>query len=326
MRKIAINYLHYRRDGKCHRLTFESLAQAKRLSEVKVNILVNNDVAPWKSNWGKMLRNAGAEVEVVHFAEKSAKNYTDKIAWATKQPEEYSVKLDEDVFVNGHVWDYMIENVDCLQNPSNFVVLPLLSNGIPSVDLFAEDFLDKDELKELYSRFVQFKHPNRWNFNYEDLNSSEWDWRAYMEKVRAFNTPVKGIHPVRMHGPSQYYINEMVLKHVDQFRGCGGMRLDPMSIAYFCNSFFLIRTEVWKSIFEDEDRRWVGKDKLGGWAYTFDEVPMNHYMREHDMNAVFIRNGFAVHTMYNTLYQLDGKSRGHEAEFIGKLHKEIFGE
>jgi hypothetical protein len=322
MRKIAINYLHYRRDGIFHDLTFRNLIRASRLDLVKVNFLVNNEPEAWMP-WADMLRARGAQVEVVHFANKTARNYTEKIEWAVNQPEPYSVKLDEDVFVPGHVWDFMFQNIECLDDPENLTLVPLLSNGIPAVDMFVEDFFTEEEKYHIHALFAQFKNPVRWQFDYGSLDTppgQKWDWEEYARKVRAFDTPIKGIHPVRMHPPAHYYLNQKIVDHADQFDGCKDLRLEPRSVPYFCNSFFCIATHNWKRIFDDQEVRRVGKDVLGEWAEIFDEIPINFFMREHDMKVVFVRNGFAVHTMYNTLYGIDGNSRHMEREFVAALH------
>ena len=63
------------------------------------------------------------------------------------QSDKYAVKLDEDCFIPNHVWDYIIENIDVLDDEDNFVLTPMLSNGIPHTDRFVESFIkDADAL------------------------------------------------------------------------------------------------------------------------------------------------------------------------------------
>ena len=60
---------------------------------------------------------------------------------------------------------------------------------------------------------------------------------------------------------------------------------------YFCNSVWMMRTDVYKKIIHDRSL----------FVDTFEEVPMNKYRDKHNLYMVFIDNAFAVHPSYNNI-------------------------
>ena len=46
----------------------------------------------------------------------------------------------EDIFINNHIWDFMIENPQILDDEKNLIVSPLTSTGIHTVEWFINQF------------------------------------------------------------------------------------------------------------------------------------------------------------------------------------------
>jgi hypothetical protein len=58
---------------------------------------------------------------------------------------------------------------------------------------------------------------------------------------------------------------------------------------YLCNSIFCIKTNVYKNIVQSNSLYVDG----------FEEVPLNKYAWNNNMNHLFVNNGFAIHMYYN---------------------------
>ena len=52
---------------------------------------------------------------------------------------------------------------------------------------------------------------------------------------------------------------------------------------------FLIKTSTWKQIF----------NTYGG---VYDEIPISTYKNTNNKKFLFVKNGYGVHTMYNTIH------------------------
>jgi hypothetical protein len=82
-----------------------------------------------------------------------------------------------------------------------------------------------------------------------------------------------------------------VMKNYHKFDEKGNYYFESIKRPYFCNSLFFIKTEEWKKIISD---RSLFRD-------GYDEVPLNLYKDNHDLNMCFARNGFCIHMAYNTI-------------------------
>jgi hypothetical protein len=246
-------------------------------------------------------------------------NYMDKINFSIAQDAEYSVKLDEDCFINNHVWDYLIENIFWLDDPKYLVLSPLLSNGIPTCDLFIQEFFDKEDADKLFKIFSNSRMPHIWNVDYSRLNDSiktPWNPDAFYKAVSEFPHFYKGIHPVRLSYEAQKLLLDLFLqdKYIDKFLQKSDYSLLYNKRPYLCNSFFAIKTETWRKIVEDKS---LFRD-------DFDEVPLNLYRENNDLSWLFINKGFGIHTMYNTVSGAPGHGES-ETQFYQDITNKIYG-
>jgi hypothetical protein len=211
----------------------------------------------------------------------------------------YCVKLDEDVFVTTKTWDFLIENINVLDDNNNLFVAPLLSTGIPTVDMFIDNFFkDEDHIKQhLYSIFKNTHIDNIWGANYERLNSAtihapNWNIESFYSLVATNNHHFMGIHPIRVSLEAQQYLNERIIERIPRLFENKELSFNfDNNRPYYCNSFFAIRTDRYAEIINNRSL----------YVDDFDEVPVNKFRQIHNLKMVFINNAFAVHPAYNTI-------------------------
>lgn len=286
----------------------------KRISNresIKVYFLAtsdtNGDIDPLYNKYSNELKDNGIDSEVVKFS--GGINYMQKINYAQTQDSEYSVKMDEDLWFNENVWDYIIDNIDILDDPNNLLISPLLSNGIPTCDYFVNDFMTNHERDEINKLILGTRLNKYWGVDYNSLNdatirATSWDSEYFYMLVSRIDHHYKGIHPVRVNFELNKRINDFTIRSYDKF--CDVRQSDmTMQIdckPYLCNSIFFIKTDRWREIVNNES---LYRD-------SFDEVPLNLYCDNNNLNFVFVRNGYGIHTLYNTVQQ-----PGYEHDLVG---------
>jgi hypothetical protein len=306
------------------RLSFFSLMfhfikkiKPKNKEKITLNILTTKENVLFFEGF----KNDGININIIEFND--GFNYTEKLKFVLNLKSDYSVKLDEDCIINNHIWDYMIEMSNVLDDENNLLISPLLSTTLPSCDEFINGFLSSEN-KEIVNGFLlKQKMPNGlFGVNYEPLNkytvdASEWDYKAYLDGLDSLPTNMKGMHPMRISYDAQTTINDLILKNHNKIIDNGEYSLFEIKSPYFTNNLFLIKTSVWKHIFE----------VYGG---VYDEIPISDYKKNNNKKFLFIKNGFGIHTMYNTIYGNSNKwgiggvdSEQKELEFVEDLKKII---
>jgi len=227
-------------------------------------------------------------------------NYMNKVRYAINFAEEnnskYMMKCDNDIFLTSKVLDYMIDNLSILDGNSEFLTLgPSLSSGIPGVEYFMNQFLSDTEQSTLKEYFLKTNFYDRDDVNYNILNvhtldSKEWYKERFFNTVKAIPHHYKGIHPIRINYEAIDYLNTCILKNKEKF-----FSTEPSSLIlndnspYLCNSVFCIRTDIYKTIIYDSSL----------FVDPFDEVPLNIYAWQKYMKHCFVKNGLAIHILYN---------------------------
>lgn len=316
---IAINYFSNSRLN-FFDIIFYFLNKIKEENKYKIyiNILtVEKDVEFFKEK----TKNLNLPINIIPF--KDGFNYTEKLNFSINTNSKFSIKLDEDCIVNNFIWDYMIENTDVLLDDNNLLISPLLSTTIPATDEFIDGFLNEENKNEIHSYFLKQEMPNGlFGVNYEPLNeftinSSKWDYKKYLNGLNKLNTETKGMHPMRISYNAQTRINDMILDNYEKIITKNDYSLFEIDSPYFTNNLFLIRTDIWKHII----------DSNGG---VYDEIPITQYRNSLNKRYLFIRNGYSIHTMYNTIYGsknpwciggVDSESK--EIEFVNKFSKKV---
>jgi hypothetical protein len=219
-------------------------------------------------------------------------NYLNKIKKCIEIDCTYSCSMDDDVLISNYLWDFIIENIEILDDESNLFLAPLISNGIPSVDLFIEDFCDESENNIMKDIFKSTYIDNMWGVDYSELNKNRMEWsQEFYQDVTNINHFYKGIHPMRVSLHAHQKMAEIICNKKDKFISDNNFKIEKYKFPYFCNSFYFIKTENWRRIINDNT---LFRD-------PYDEVPLNLYMEKNNLNMLFIRNGFCLHMAYNTI-------------------------
>jgi hypothetical protein len=227
-------------------------------------------------------------------------NYLRKVKYAGNYAESnnypYVMKCDNDIFIKAETLDYMIDNLELLENSNHLTIGPVLTSGIPGVEYFKEQFLDIESQKKLNALFLKtIFQDNYCGANYAFLNkntiqSTEWKKDEFFEKVKSMNHFYKGIHPIRVNEESLQFLNDYIIKNKERFLKTYEMEvIYNDNSAYLCNSIFCIKTDTYKKIITDNTL----------YVDQFEEVPLNKYCWNNNMNHLFIKNGFAIHMYYN---------------------------
>lgn len=58
---------------------------------------------------------------------------------------DYILKVDNDIVLPSYIFDFIYENKSCLDTDNSGILLPVLTNSIPSIDYIIEDFFSKEE-------------------------------------------------------------------------------------------------------------------------------------------------------------------------------------
>lgn len=293
MKKVAINYiLHQRPQYAIHTVNELIKLPGETRKEIVVNLLISNSDDSVKHLY-TILKNNNIETNV--FLTPKG-NYMTKINTGIKTNCEYSIKLDEDIFLGTHLWDYFIENLDILNDEENLFLSPILTTGIPTVDYFIDEFLTKEQQQELFKIFLQTPLPSIWGADYSNLNqhtikATIWNSDSFYNEVEQIDHYYKGVHPVRFSPQAQLKILEYTINNLHNIVKKNNYSTFSVKRPYFCNSIFGIKNKVWQNILEDKS---LFKD-------DFEEVPLNLYREKNDLKMVFIKNGFAIHPSYNTI-------------------------
>ncbi len=280
---LAINFLpHNRRYLMLHTLKEFSKTNEKYKNKFKIYIHDNIDNDYVKD----ILKDINYEI-VNH----GTHNYITKINYAINLHHAYSMKIDEDIFMNHHVLEYVLDNLNLISD-ENFILSPILSTGIPSTEMFVDDFCP-EEKENIFKMFCDTHVCNLWGANYSSLNynKSRWCANEYYDKVNQLDHYYKGIHPIRINVSIQNFLLNVIKNKKQKLYEKQEYYTESKQIPYICNSLFVIKTDEWKKIITNGS---LYRDE-------YDEVPLNLYMKQFDKNVLFVRNANCIHPVYNTV-------------------------
>uniref|UniRef100_A0A6C0J8B0 Uncharacterized protein n=1 Tax=viral metagenome TaxID=1070528 RepID=A0A6C0J8B0_9ZZZZ len=228
-------------------------------------------------------------------------NYMNKIRFTIDFAETnqipYIVKHDNDIIMCTSVYDYIFEQRSLLDDPAKLAITPTLTSGIPTCDIFIEDYLTDEEKTYMYGLFKAHSFQSMWGGDYRSLNkytidSEEWSSAEFYEGVRALTHYYKGIHPVRVNEKALTELNKLVHKYRNVILNPDSYILhEDTTSPYFCNSIYCIRRDIYKQI--------VNAKEL--FVDAFDEVPLNKWRDLYSRSIVIVRRGTAIHFMYNCI-------------------------
>jgi len=300
MKSLQINYLPH----SDKRFSFSNLCLGQILKikddnkeNICLNIYASYHIDKWNS-LSEIFNKNKIECNVVYDS-----GYMSKIRNATNSNCEFSCKWDEDVFLCHKAWDFIIENLDYLKKNSDVLFFsPIISNGIPSVDIFVEDLFTTEYRKKYFdiiknTNMTSNPLANSWGVDYSCLNKNtidamEFNCEDFYNNVKLIPHHYKGIHPVRISFELHELFANFISENFSKIIYNNNFHFVKIDRPYFCNSFFFIQTNMWKQIINSNDL----------YVDNFDEVPLNLYREKLLIkNMAFIKNAYAIHMAYNTI-------------------------
>jgi hypothetical protein len=255
-------------------------------------------------------------------------NYLPKVRYAIEYAKtynfEYILKYDSDVLLPTYTLDNLINNVNILENNNNLTFGPCLSTGIPTVEYFIDDFIDKTYSNVIRNEFKKCEFHHQIDimdyrpmniYTIENLN--EWNYSNYYTGLNKYITNFyKGIHPIR-HGFGNDILNDIIIKQKDIFfknKKCELLESVCDQLVAMC---FLIKTENYDLVI----------NKLNLVIDGCDEVPVNRYGWSNNLKHIILRYGYGIHITYNWrwfLNNIDGGSNIEKPKMSMKEYEENF--
>lgn len=258
-------------------------------AKIHVNLFVTRDFKELAKNQADILDKAGIEASIDY----GRPSYMLRAQRMAEGSSEFMVKLDNDIFLNEHAWDFWINNIEQeLSQEDALLATPVLSSGIPTCDRFMDTFM-QDRSEKLEEILQRTKFPSSiWGHNcYGGLSAfvkRPWDPKPFFEAVSKLPAPQKGVHPIRFNFDLINYINDFCADNVEAFLEKRGYSFSDMPEPYLCNSCIAIKTATYKKIIEDRSLK----------VDAFDEIPINKYRHREGKKIRILDNCFGIHPMY----------------------------
>ena len=272
----------------------EMLNKSQKKNKWTLLILTHSDDSQFYS---EQLQNSDIHHEIKNVPVDN--NYLIKVNYACSYAEtfhfSYVMKCDNDIFIKAQTLDYIIDNLHLLESSKHLTICPVLTSGIPGSEYFKEEFLDKVAQTEIEQLFLKTNFYDRDGASYDYLNqntlySTEWNKDIFFNNVKSMDHYYKGIHPIRINEESLQFLNTYIINNKDRFMHDYELSIiDNDNSPYLCNSIFGIKTEKYREIISNQSLYVDG----------FEEVPLNKYAWNNNMNNLFVKNGFAIHMYYN---------------------------
>eukprot|EP00415_Alexandrium_ostenfeldii_P004475 UN4475 len=210
------------------------------------------------------------------------------------------VSLDDDVLLPPSALAFLTRSGPPGDDLNCGVVSPLLQNGVPSVELWAEEFPNPSERLSLYQCFGE-SSADYIGDHYPELEPLPRPWNGYdwYKRVKDLKQDSKlahkGLHPVRSNTSCMEVALALALEHLDvewsKWHTDHALIADTMHIyPYFCNNAYLVRTDLYSEIIRQPDL----------WQGGADEEHLNSVMRARGLPACFISGSFGIHPAYST--------------------------
>jgi hypothetical protein len=257
------------------------------------------------------------------------------------------MKCDNDIIIPTYTINYMMENIKLLENKNILTISPTLTTGIPSVEYFIDDFLEKEHANEIRKEFKKCNftiQPYIMDYTYLNKmsidNEMEWNYNDYFNYLKyhinnlddigegrtkdGFCKYYMGIHPIR-YGYGNDKLNELIVKYNKRFFAVKECKLVEDDKPYLCDMCFIIKTQHYNNLINNENLIIDGCD----------EVPLNRYSWKYNLKHYIIHGGYAAHITYNWRWNLTPHNGGsnidkpelslieYEENFINNLYNNI---
>lgn len=250
--------------------------------DVRVNILTTSE---GKTFLKKSLNIRGLKI----YARKS---YWAKALIAYTSRSKFIAKVDDDIFMTEDSWLKFLGHVEKL-GPFE-ICSPVISTGIPSVELFLDNYLTSQESSQVRQQLASVNFPKAlWGVDYSSLNGTyELGSVEFVQAVGKLPTHFKGIHPVRLDSEAQRMLLDLAFKAISR----GRLTKTPTTVmvrTYFCNNVYALSRR--------SALRLVLGTLLGRFPFDgYDELAINGLMKSYKTGNVVILDSLAVHPSFNS--------------------------
>jgi hypothetical protein len=207
---------------------------------------------------------------------------------------DFIISCDEDIYLTTHGWNEFFKDIYYVNWELAGLYAPVISNGIPGVELFLDHYVDNDTRLYFRKEFECIKFENLWGAIYENLRYNALNYKDFFNQVNLLEHYYKGIHPIRVSMPLQKLLIDYVLlsEQWKNYKTDNNIILD--NNPYFCNSIFLIPINDYKNIIHGIENHKLTFD-------GYDEVALNQYIKLNNKQFAFNLNSAAIHPSYNTI-------------------------
>eukprot|EP00445_Apocalathium_hangoei_P031555 CAMPEP_0203920040 /NCGR_PEP_ID=MMETSP0359-20131031/60378_1 /ASSEMBLY_ACC=CAM_ASM_000338 /TAXON_ID=268821 /ORGANISM="Scrippsiella Hangoei, Strain SHTV-5" /LENGTH=492 /DNA_ID=CAMNT_0050847447 /DNA_START=1 /DNA_END=1476 /DNA_ORIENTATION=+ len=256
------------------------------------------------------------------FEKKPRDNYYNKVfmmlGLARRHNYRYIVSIDDDVLMPPWTLARLVASGPEADDVGCGVVSPLLQNGVPSTELWAEAWLEPDEREYLYGCYSgsSKKFCNLFLSSYCDEATVRadvevqqlhaqlerlqvpfpWDATAWYRSIaNAVDSDMRGLHPVRGNETCMEVVLAMALERVEE-RWDRAPAPTPLLVdrgrtfRYFCNNVYLVRADLYSEVIHDPGL------KNGG----ADEVTLSRLLASRRLPVCHLAQSFGVHPAYST--------------------------
>lgn len=282
--------------------SFEELIQCKNIDKIRIVIHAESQMINF---WNSYLNTKKPNIEC-QLVQYSNSDYLTRVLQSQKTECEYSCKLDDDVLMSRHVWDFMTDNIGIISD-AHPVIAPILTNGMPSTELFVQDFLNPEDIEIAHSMFLRGVIPTHlWDLDYTEINlkiksMKIWNDREYWDFVTTADTKwevlpiywfyclVRGVHPSRFSSEYNLFIAERIIKNKEKFFQKQNYYFEEYDGPYFTNNTFISKTQYWRDTLP-----MFGTP----WGLGWDEGQLTMRMKMDNASILYVRNGFGIHMAY----------------------------
>jgi hypothetical protein len=237
--------------------------------------------------------------------------YMDKIikflSYAKEYNYTYCFKVDNDIILPSHVFDFIYENINIIDKG---ILLPTLTTSIPSIYFLLEDYGNNEIKEKLFKMFKDFRYTNEWSIINNSL-PEEYSYNNYVSFINNLKEPYcgnyKAIHPIRYDVESTRVWNMYVLENKSLFSNKDKQcyLFEDINKCYFMPQAFLMNISLLENVLDKS------------LAYdSYDEVTLNNLIKREEKQIFYIRNCFGLHIAHNGFMP---NFLQYEEEFLSKF-------
>lgn len=235
----------------------------------------------------------------VTFRVFSSHYYFDKVKLIASSSYKIVIKCDEDLYFGKNSWLSIFASLKSMDSYNFDVLSPILSTGIPSVELFLDKHPDSKFVSGIRNGFAKTNFTDWWGgrVQYENLNG-KYDARnsdTFFQHVDLLPHVRKGIHPIRLNEELQ---RAMMLNSLgNQWWNnlpVSSFVVNGERYPYFCNSFYITKRTFLVDLLQGIESGDLEND-------GYDEIALNQHLKLHNRRIGFISHAIGIHPSYNTI-------------------------